>query len=88
MSPRPPAVGVRGGARALYGAYLKGLEACLAGNQLVDCPYEDKRKPSGKLSWSRAFINAWHAGWWDAKREREQALITLAYSGRGKRCAG
>jgi hypothetical protein len=52
---------------------------------MEDCPYEDKRKPSGKLSWSRAFINAWSDGLHDALRDREQALITLSYSGRTAR---
>ncbi len=31
--------------------------------QRADCPYSDKRKPSGKLSWSRAWRNAWLLGW-------------------------
>lgn len=49
--------------RAMRGAYLKGVHARLAGKSLATCPYEDHRKPSGRLSWSRAFINAWCDGW-------------------------
>lgn len=54
--------------RAMRGAYMKGRRAYLAGQQLADCPYEDKRKPSGGLSWSRSFITAWVDGFRDMKR--------------------
>lgn len=70
---------------ALRGAFLKGLDARLRGETLADCPYEDKRKPSGRLSWSRAFINAWRDGWEHADKDRDQALITAQY-GRPKGC--
>lgn len=54
--------------RAMRGAYLKGRSAFDAGAMLADCPYQDHRKPSGKLSWSRAFIRAWQDGWRDAEK--------------------
>jgi ribosome modulation factor len=46
----------------LDGAKRKGQEAALAGLSEQACPYEDKRKDSGRLTWSRAFINAWRDG--------------------------
>jgi len=52
--------------RAFRGAYYKGLRARMDGEPKSACPYEDKRKPSGRLSWSRAFIRAWNDGWDDA----------------------
>lgn len=55
--------------RAHRGAYKKGVAAFHAGAQYRDCPYEDKRKPSGLLSWSRAFINSWREGWLDARQQ-------------------
>jgi ribosome modulation factor len=66
--------------RALRGAFLKGMRAGLAGHLKTECPYIDRRKPSGKLSWSRAFINAWHDGWAFANEDKEQALITAQYT--------
>jgi len=62
----------------LDGAYRKGLAANISGDPITSCPYEDKRKPSGKLSWSRAFQNAWRDGWQHAQHNREDALITLS----------
>ena len=53
--------------RAHRGAYMKGRCAALEGKSLNDCPYEDLRKPSGKLSWSRSFITAWRDGFKDMK---------------------
>lgn len=64
---------------ALDGAYLKGLAAAVNDEPLNACPYKDKRKADGKLSWSRAFRNAWRDGWQEAKRNPEQALITIKY---------
>lgn len=54
--------------RAMRGTYRKGIEAFIAGKTLADCPYEDIRKPSGRLSWSRAFIICWHDGFKDAEK--------------------
>jgi len=55
----------RGWNRAMVGAYKKGHKAKNEGHPISACPYEDIRKPSGKLSWSRAFIRAWQDGWFD-----------------------
>lgn len=55
--------------RAMRGAYMKGRRAFDAGQPETSCPYEDIRKPSGLLSWSRAFIRAWEDGWKDAERD-------------------
>jgi len=69
---------------ALDGAYRKGLAAHVAGEPLSACPYRDKRKWNGKLSWSRAFINAWCDGWEHAKSNREDALITLSIASKNR----
>lgn len=70
---------------ALDGAYLKGLNAGLAGAPESSCPYEDKRKSSGRLTWSRAFRTAWFDGWKHAVQNREQALITAQYTKHARR---
>jgi ribosome modulation factor len=64
----------------LGAAYLKGLAAGLAGEPATACPYKDKRTWSGKLTWSRGLITAWHDGWKEATENREQALITAQYA--------
>lgn len=66
--------------RALRAAYLKGLTAGLAGDSESACPYKDKRKWDGRLTWSRSFRSAWRDGWLLATTDREQALITAAHS--------
>lgn len=53
---------------ALRGAYRKGQAARRDGRTFEACPYDDKRTPSGQLSWSRAFIRAWQDGWQDEHR--------------------
>lgn len=65
--------------RALWAARMKGLDAALAGEPITACPYEDKRKPDGRLTFSRAFRNAWRDGWLEATANRESALITALY---------
>ena len=65
---------------AMRGAFLKGSAHCLEGGSIDDCPYQDKRKPSGKLSWSRAFINAWRDGFQYAQHDREGAKIMMLYA--------
>lgn len=45
--------------RAHRGAYRRGFHAAGTGEP---CPYEDHRKPSGRLSWSRSFIRTWEDG--------------------------
>lgn len=63
---------------AMRGAFLKGAAAHMGGEDIGACPYADKRKPSGRLSWSRAFQNAWRDGWEYARADREDALGTLS----------
>ncbi len=43
-------------------AERKGADAAAAGLGESDCPYVDKRVPSGRLSFSRAWRNAWLLG--------------------------
>jgi len=55
--------------KALVGAFRKGALAHQAGQPIEACPYSDKRKPDGRLSWSRAFRSMWLDGWrWSAKQ--------------------
>lgn len=54
--------------RAHVGSYRKGVIARFSSESLDACPYQDKRKPSGRLSWSRSFIAAWEDGWRAADR--------------------
>ena len=49
-------------------AYEKGKDARKNGRPIEDCPYKDKRKDDGRLTWSRAFIRAWMEGWHDQDR--------------------
>lgn len=48
--------------RALIGAIRKGIAAREAGLSERACPYEDKRKLDGRLTFSRAFRHAWLDG--------------------------
>lgn len=41
----------------------RGAEARRRGAKITDCPYRDKRTHSGKLTFSRAWRNAWLRGW-------------------------
>ncbi len=55
--------------RAMAGAFKKGMAAHQNGQSITDCPYEDKRKWDGRLSWSRAFVKAWENSWtWAAQQ--------------------
>ena len=65
---------------AMRGAFVKGITAAQEGASIDDCPYHDKRKASGKLSWSRAFINAWCDGFDYARRFPDDALITMQFA--------
>lgn len=47
---------------ALRGAFCKGERAAASGATLDDCPYRDKRKYDGRLTWSRAYQTAWRDG--------------------------
>jgi hypothetical protein len=57
----------------MRGAYKKGAMAAQEGLPLTACPYLDKRKPDGRLSWSRAFRTAWRDGWNDWKTQQAPA---------------
>lgn len=70
---------------AIDGAYLKGVTAGLAGDPVDACPYDDRRKLCGRLTWSRAFRTAWFDGWNYARDNREQALITAKHAKYAKR---
>lgn len=53
--------------KALLGSFKKGVAAHQDGQPIEACPYGDKRKDDGRLSWSRSFICAWRDGWrWSA----------------------
>lgn len=54
----------------MQGAYMKGRKACVEGLGIDQCPYKDRRKADGRLSWSRAFIRAWQDGWRDERAEQ------------------
>ena len=41
---------------------MNGYRSAQADQDQSACPYQDKRKPSGGLSWSRSFIKAWLDG--------------------------
>lgn len=48
--------------RALQSAFCKGEQAAREGATKTDCPYIDKRKGDGRLTWSRSFRAAWRDG--------------------------
>lgn len=62
--------------RALRGAYTKGFRHAQHGGSQVDCPYRDKRKRAGQLTWSRAFINAWNDGYRDYAYHPNHILLS------------
>ncbi len=59
-----------------HAAYVKGRLAAQNGGSEADCPYPDYRQKSGKLTWSRAYRNAWTNGYRDemqrSKRRRDR----------------
>lgn len=62
--------------RSLQGAYRKGAVAYLESKSLSNCPYEDKRKDDGRLSWSRSYITAWTDGYRDAEKHQVSQSVT------------
>lgn len=54
---------------AFDAAVQKGREAFLAGNPKSACPYRDKRKDDGRLTFGRAWRSAWHGGYNQALQE-------------------
>jgi ribosome modulation factor len=55
--------------RVFRRAYLDGRTAAFAGRKESACPYEDKLNWRGHVTFSRAFRNAWSAGWEDAQED-------------------
>lgn len=49
--------------KSLKTAHNNGKAAFEAGEPKAACPYKDKRKKDGRLTWSRAYRNAWLEGW-------------------------
>lgn len=49
-----------------------GYADARSGLTLEQCPYRDKRKPDGKLTWSRAHIRAWEDGWHAYHQSKEE----------------
>lgn len=64
---------------ALRGAFVKGATCALEGGTRDACPYADRRKAGGQLTWSRAFIRAWQDGYDYAEVDPEDARITVRY---------
>jgi len=62
---------------ALAGAYRKGWRARVEGLLLGDCPYKDRRKMDGRVTFSRAFRKAWHRGWRDRDLAIEEAKARI-----------
>lgn len=61
---------------ALRGAFNKGVAAAGDGATPQDCPYADKRKASGGLTWSRAYARAWEDGLaWGRRLQAQVAAI-------------
>lgn len=48
--------------RSLRGAFERGERAHTEGHSIHDCPYPDKRKDNGRLTWSRGYRTAWVDG--------------------------
>jgi len=55
--------------RSLQGAFMRGERDQRDGAEIVDCPYADKRKKDGRLTWSRAYRAAWRDGFQHAESE-------------------
>ena len=51
--------------------WQRGYLAAQAGEPRSSCPYADKRKKTGAVTWSRAYRNAWLTGW-DAYHGRDR----------------
>ncbi|MGC3873356.1 Rmf/CrpP family protein [Halomonas sp. GXIMD04776] len=68
--------------RALDGAERKGREARDRGDPRHACPYNDYRKDCGRLTFSRAFRNAWLHGWEGRDRELAHARFGTERGGR------
>jgi hypothetical protein len=60
--------------KALDGAERKGAEAFKAGQPESANPYDDVRDRRGSVTWSRAFMRAWHDGYHKAKAKAQRAM--------------
>ena len=70
---------------AWRGAFNKGRKAAANGEPESACPYEDKRKDCGRLTWSRAFIAAWRDGWrWQREQDAHRAITEYYTDGGGR----
>lgn len=56
-------------------AVQKGRDAFLAGKPRTACPYKDKRKDDGRLTFSRAWQIAWRDGYDLAFRQAINAVL-------------
>lgn len=61
--------------RALLGAMRKGIKAKADGQPRSSCPYEDKRKLDGRLTWGRAFRKAWFDGYDDTLTDTDRRAL-------------
>lgn len=62
---------------ALRGAYTKGWHAAKGGLPRTACPYDDKRKLDGRLTWGRAFRSAWMDAWTTASALASPEPLTV-----------
>lgn len=58
----------------LEAAYQKGRKAAVAGLPRESYPYIDRRTAGGRVTFSRAFINAWLDGFDDAIEESKEEV--------------
>lgn len=65
--------------RAHRGAFMKGYRAFINGEAITESPYNDKRKDSGGLTWSRSFHTAWVDGWRWAEKEDKSKIQVSAF---------
>ena len=72
--------------RALLGAVRKGIAAAAAGASRDSCPYEDKRKGCGRLTWSRAFRRAWMDGYDGRLTDTDRRAIEQQEAAEALRC--
>lgn len=68
------------------GAFEKGRAAALAGEPESACPYSDLRTAANRVSFSRAFIKAWHEGY--DSIEYAPAPVSPASAGRQEELPG
>lgn len=61
---------------ALRGAFHKGVKAHQKGHPAKSCPYNDLRSNYNRVTWSRAFREAWRYGWYWAKENHHCLRIS------------